>query len=143
MEKLKPYFNIVEKALKTLKVNPKEARGTNAGQWNLKRGTATVWLDVYELDQDRGAYFQAMAPVVTVPNEKKVYSQMCEDLLHINYQIFGIAFAIHENAVYLKFIREVEGLDESEVLHTIGRCGNYADFYNEKFVKRYKVRRIE
>lgn len=142
-KRTQPYFEIVEGALKKLGVEPTDARGENQGQWNLKRGTATVWIDLWKIDEEKGTYFQTISPVMTLPGSKEKKDQLFEELLRINYQLFGMAFTVHEDGIYLKSIREVEGLDESEVIHMIGRCGNYSDHYNDKLVKKFGGRRIE
>ncbi len=143
MEDLNAYYEIVEKAINELGVNAEEARGENEGEWNLKRGTASVWIDLWYIDDEGGAYFQVMAPIMTLPEEESNQNKLAFELLKINYTLFGVSFALHEDGVYLKNIREVEGLDQSEVIYMIGRCGNYADSYNDELVKKFGGRRIE
>ncbi len=143
MEDLKPFYEIVESAITDLGVNAEEARGENDGEWNLKRGTASVWIDLWYIEDEAGAYFQVMAPIMTLPEDETNKNKLALELLQINYTIFGVAFAIHEDGVYLKNIREAEELDKSEVIYMIGRCGNYADNYNNDLVKKFGGRRIE
>jgi len=137
------YIDLIEQALEHLQLDPAEARGDNPGQWNLKRGTATVWIDIYEIEEQKGEYFQVLSPVMTLPEEKDKQFELFEFLLYQNSKLFGIAFSVMDGAVYLKFIREVEGLDLSEIVTTIGRAGNYCDFFNDKLVKKFGGRRIE
>ena len=63
--------------------------------------------------------------------------QFYEELLTINDKLYGVAFTIYNNWTWLKHIREVDGLDESEVTATIHRIGNYADDYDEKLISKY------
>ncbi len=140
---LNGYYEIVENAISELGVDAREARGEAEGQWNLKRGNASIWIDLWYIEEEEGAYFQVMSPIMTLPEEDDKKHQMYEELLKHNYSIFGVAFTLHEDGIYLKGIREVEGLDMSEVIFMIGRCGNYADSYNEQLVKSYGGRRIE
>jgi len=143
MESLQPYYTLVEEAINELGVNAEEARGENAGEWNLKRGTASVWIDLWYIEEEEGAYFQVMAPIMSLPEDENNRNQLTHELLKINYTLFNIAFTLHEDGVYLKNIREVEELDKSEVIYMIGRCGNYADNYNDELVKKFGGRRIE
>lgn len=143
MESLQPYYEIVESAIHDLGVNAEEARGENDGEWNLKRGTASVWIDLWYIESEEGAYFQVMAPVMTLPEDEDNQNKLAHELLKINYTLYGVTFAIHEDGVYLRNIREVEELDKSEVIYMIGRCGNYADNYNDELVKKFGGRRIE
>lgn len=143
MESLQPYYEIVESAIHDLGVNAEEARGENDGEWNLKRGTASVWIDLWYIESEEGAYFQVMAPVMTLPENEDNQNQLAHELLKINYTLYGVTFAIHEDGIYLRSIREVEELDKSEVIYMIGRCGNYADNYNDELVKKFGGRRIE
>ena len=143
MEDLTAYYQVVEDAINQLGVNAEEARGENNGEWNLKRGTASVWIDLWYIEDEGGAYFQVMAPIMTLPEDETNQQKLAMELLKINYTLFGVAFAIHEDGIYLKNIREVEELDVSEVIYMIGRCGNYADNYNDELVKKFGGRRIE
>lgn len=143
MEDLKPFYEIVESAITELGVNAEEARGENDGEWNLKRGTASVWIDLWYIEDESGAYFQVMAPIMTLPEDETNKNKLALELLAINYAIYGVAFAMHEDGIYLKNIREAEELDKSEVIYMIGRCGNYADNYNDELVKKFGGRRIE
>lgn len=143
MADLHKYYRIIEDALKTIGLPPEEAKGEQDGQWNVKRGSASVWIDIYEIDEEKGAYFQVITPIMTVPKEVAKQNELFEELLHLNYRLFGIAFTVHQGGVYLKAIREVEGLIETEAIHMIGRAGNYGDFYNDRLIKKYGGRKIE
>lgn len=143
MQDLQPYYQIVEDGIQQLGVNAEEARGENDGEWNLKRGTASVWIDLWYIEEEQGAYFQVMTPIMTLPEDETNLYKLTLELLKINYTLFGVAFAVHEDGVYLKNIREVEELDPSEVVYMIGRCGNYGDNYNDELVKKFGGRRIE
>lgn len=143
MEDLKPYYDVVEDGINQLGVDAEEARGENDGEWNLKRGNASVWIDLWYIEEEEGAYFQVMAPIMSLPEEEDKKNQLYQELLKLNYTLFGVSFALHEDGIYLKNIREVENLTASEVIFMIGRCGNYADSYNDELVKKFGGRRIE
>jgi hypothetical protein len=143
MPDLTAYYQIVEEGIDQLGVNAQEARGENDGEWNLKRGTASVWIDLWYIEEEQGAYFQVMSPIMTLPEDETNMYKLTLELLKINYTLFGVGFAVQEDGVYLKNIREVEELDPSEVVYMIGRCGNYGDSYNDELVKKFGGRRIE
>jgi hypothetical protein len=143
MEDLTPYYQIVEDGINQLGVDATEARGEKDGEWNLKRGTASVWIDLWYIEEEQGAYFQVMSPIMTLPEDEANRNSLALELLKLNNTLFGVAFVVHEDGVYLKNIREVEELDPSEVVYMIGRCGNYGDSYNDELVKKFGGRRIE
>jgi hypothetical protein len=48
-----------------------------------------------------------------------------------------VAFTIFKDKAYIKSIRELEGLDKSEVKSTFDRIGIYADDYDDKLKAKY------
>lgn len=138
---LQPYYNIVENALKRMEINPEESRGEDAGQWNLRNGNATVWVDVWYLAEEKMPYFQVIAPIMTTPDKK--LEEFYAEILKINYTLFEVAFSLLEDGVYLKNVKEAFDLTEEQVIFSINRCGFYADYYNDKLIKRFGGKRIE
>lgn len=134
------YFNLVEEVLVEYKVDPATARGQNPGQWNLKLGSASVWVDVFQSKDAQGnfiqsGYFQVMAPVCDVPvNNQHIFTK---ELLEINHSLYGVAFTIFQEKAYIKAIRELQGLDKSEVKSTFDRIGIYADDWDDKLRTKY------
>ncbi|MEM9983209.1 MAG: hypothetical protein AAF734_11995, partial [Bacteroidota bacterium] len=59
-ESIKHYYEIVETCIKDLGVDPISSRGELEGQWNLKRGSASVWVDVWEMESNKQIYFQLL-----------------------------------------------------------------------------------
>ena len=135
MEDLQKYFNIVEGCITKLGVEPSSCRGEKPGQWSLKKGSVNVWIDVFHLEKEKRAYFQVMSQVMNVPPTNK--EALFEELLSINDRLFGVAFTIYKNIVWLKVIREVQGLDEDEAFAMITRIGNYADQYDDELIAKY------
>jgi len=43
----------------------------------------------------------------------------------------------YRDGIYVKAIREVNGLDDSEIVSTLNRIGNYADDYDDYFNNKY------
>lgn len=129
------YSRIIEDCIRELGIDPVDVRGEFEGQWNLKRGSASVWVDLWEAESSKQIYFQLLAPVVGVPPTNR--EQFFHELLQINHTLYGVAFSIKDNYAYIKMIREAEGLDKSEALAMIERIGYYADLYDDKLREKY------
>lgn len=94
-----------------------------------------MWIDVWYVDVQERAYFQVMSPVIPVPAENQL--NFYRELLEINDILFGVAFNIHKGYAYIKAIREVDGLDFTEISSTINRVGNYCDDYDDHLKTKY------
>ena len=136
------YHELVEEVLKDYKIDPATARGQQAGQWNLKLGSANVWVDIFQSKDAQGnlanyGYFQVLAPVVEVPiNNQHLFTK---DLLEINHSLYGVSFTIFKEYAYIKAIRELQGLDKSEVKATFDRVSIYADDWDDKLRAKYAI----
>lgn len=133
------YYDVVEEAIATLGIDPKICRGQEQGQWNLKKGSAPVWIDVIYSEKDKRAYFQVMAPITKVPATNK--EKFFEELLEINYVLYSVSFTKYDEGIYMKVIREADGLDVSEAIAAIERIGYYGDFYDDFLQNKYAVQR--
>jgi Putative bacterial sensory transduction regulator len=139
MPDLKPYYDMVENCIQELGVEPIKARMPNKeGEWELTKGSITVWVSITYLEQNKTSYIQVLSPVVNVPanNILKFY----EDLLETNHTLYGVAFTKYDKWIYVKAIRETEGLDQNEVFNMITRVGNYADMYDDVFWAKYSAK---
>jgi len=134
------YYDLVEEALTEYKIDPVTAQGQQPGQWNLKLGSASVWVDVFQSKDAKGnltnyGYLQLMAPVCDVPvNNQHLFTK---ELLEINHSLYGVSFTIFKEKAYIKSIRELEGLDKSEIKSTFDRVGIYADEWDDKLKTKY------
>ena len=137
MENLQYYYDMVDKCISDLGVDPSLCRGEKAGQWSLKKGSASVWIDVWHIDQENRAYFQVLAPVMEVPGQNQ--QAFFQELLELNYTLYGVAFVKYQNWIYVKLIRECEGLEQKEAAATINRVGGYADEYDDRLKVKYGV----
>ena len=140
MQSIQHYYNMVEEVITGLGVDPATCRGDQAGQWNLKLGSASVWVDVFQSKDAQGnlidyGYLQILAPVCEVPVANQ--SLFTKELLEINHTLYGVAFTIYGNNAYIKAIRELEGLDKSEISSTFNRVGVYADDWDDKLKAKY------
>lgn len=140
MESIQHYYNLIEEVLSDYKIDPVAARGENPGQWNLKLGSASIWADVFLTKDVEGnptqyGYMQVLAFVCEVPvNNQNLFTK---ELLEINHQLYGVAFTIFQEKAYIKSIRELEGLDKSEVKATFDRVGIYANDWDDKLKTKY------
>jgi hypothetical protein len=136
------YHNLVEEVLVEYKIDPVTARGGQSGQWNLKLGSASVWVDVIQSKDAQGnllpyGYLQVMSPVCEVPvNNQHLFTK---ELLEINHSLYGVSFTIFKDNAYIKSIRELQGLDKSEVKSTFDRVGIYADEWDDKLKTKYGI----
>lgn len=134
------YYELIETALAEYNFDPTTSRGQAPGQWNLKFGSASIWADVFQSKDAQGnptqyGYFQALALVCDVPVDNQAL--FTKELLEINHQLYGVAFTIYRDKAYIKAIRELEGLDKSEVKATFDRVSIYANDWDDKLKQKY------
>lgn len=139
MENMNQYYQMVENIIKSLGVDPAVCRGDKEGQWNLKKGSAPVWIDVFTTENNYG-YFQAMSPICEIPavNTQAFF----QEILEINHKLYGVGMTKYENWIYIKVIRELEGIDEKEMLAMFNRIGFYADDYDDYLKNKYFGQRV-
>ena len=140
MEPIQHYYDMVEKVIKEFGVDPSLCRGQQPGQWNMRLGSASVWIDVFQSKDAQGnflnsGYLQIMAPIMNIPSDRQL--ELYRELLEINHRLYGVGMTVFENGVYIKSIRELEGLDHSEIVATFNRVGRYADDYDDMLKAKY------
>ena len=136
------YYTMVEQVLTDYKIDPAVARGQQPGQWNLKLGSASVWVDVFQTKDAQGnlmqsGHFQVIAPVCEVPVNNQHF--FTKELLEINHSLYGVAFTVFKEWAYIKSIRELQGLDKTEVMSTFDRVGIDADEWDDKLRTKYQI----
>ncbi len=135
MKNIEHYYQIIENCIKRLGVYPAICRGEKSGQWDLKKGSASVWIDVWKKENEDYGYMQIMAPISEIPaNNKEAFYQ---EVLEINHDLYCVGMTKHENWIYIKIIRELEDLSEEEAFAMFNRIGNYADQYDDHFKDKY------
>lgn len=132
---LTEHFEKVDNCIKQLGVDPEKCRGEKPGQWNLVRGSASVWIDVFFSERNNASYFQCMAPICQIPDSN--IEAFYQEVLETNHTLYGVGFTKFKNWLYIKTIRETEGLEESEILASMRRIGTYADDYDDHFKNKY------
>ncbi len=136
MQHLLPqYYQMVEECVASLGIDPAITKGEKDGQYNLQKGSAPVWVDVFYDTHNQCNYIQVMAPVVEVPASNTL--AFYEEILRTNHNLFGVGFTQYDKWIYLKTIRECDGLQKEEVMAMLNRVGNYADQYDDEFKNKY------
>jgi hypothetical protein len=122
---------IVETGLTTLQLNPAECRGAKPGQWGYKQRDANIWIDVFSYpDKPDTYYLQVTSPLCAVPDKRA--DAFYQDLLEINFKMYGSWMCKKDNWLYVFHLREAEGLDQSEFDATLNRVSFYsADYYGK------------
>lgn len=135
MQQLQFFYNIVENAIAKLGIDPQVARRPKAGQWTIRKGQVPVWIDVFHSQQEQRIYFQVASPIMKMPHNGK--AELALELLELNNLLYGVAFCTSKGNLFIKTIREAEGLDLNEAHAMILRVGNYADKYDDQLRQKY------
>lgn len=136
---LQPYYDVVESSITDLGVNPVDCRGENPGQWNLRKGETTVWIDLWYIERENRPYFQVMSPIFKIPTDADTKNRLFEELLSINDTLYGVAFTTYKEWIYIKVIREADGMDKGEAQAMLLRVGNYADHNRTELSTKYGI----
>jgi hypothetical protein len=140
MKPIQNYYDLIEEIIRDLGVNPADARGDAPGQWNMRLGSASVWVDVFQSKDAQGnfidyGYMQMLAPICDVPVGRE--GEFAMELLTLNHTLYGVGFTVYGGKAYIKAIRELEGLDKSEARATFDRVGIYSDDYDDVLKAKY------
>ena len=135
MQPLDQYYQIVEQAIQKIGLDPTKFRGDQAGEWTLHRGEYSIWIDVWYDEKEQVAYLQVVAPVMEIPGESETV--LFRDLLQINLQLCGVAFAVHGDKIVLKGTRVAEGLDVEEARAMILLVSKYIGNFAPLLLQRY------
>lgn len=131
MENLNFYYQIVEKAIAKLGLNPEITR-KEKGYWSLTFAGIPVWVYVFFQESEKRAYYLVTSPFMDVPENNT--EALAWKLLRTNDELYGISFVERKGKIYLKTLREVEGLDVSEAHAMITRMGYYGSVYRERIL---------
>lgn len=136
MQDINFYYKMVEDFIASLGVDPTLCRGQNAGQWSLYRGSALCYVDVWHIEKEGRAYMQCMSPVMTLP-APHLQPALFQELLEINDKLYGVGFTLYNGWIWLKHIRECDGLEPAEAAAIMNRIGIYADQYDDYLKQKY------
>jgi hypothetical protein len=139
MQDLQYYYQMVDDCIKELGIDPAKARiAGKKNEWELTKGSVSLWITITYLEQNKNTYIQVLSPVVNVPANNLL--RFYEELLETNHTLYGVAFTKFDKWIYVKAIREIEGLDSNELFNMITRVGNYADMYDDVFWAKYSAK---
>lgn len=128
---------LIENSLAGLKVDPAMCRGQKPGQWSYKLKDASVWIDVFSSDANQGKwYFQVMSPLCALPARKT--AEFYQDLLEINYQMYGSWMCKKDGWIYVLTLRETANIDQSEIDASLDRVAFYSTDYYSKLSFKYQ-----
>ena len=120
---LTTYYKLVDTAIGELGLNPDETRGEQPGQWNLKKGKFDIMVDVWE--QENQFLFQIVSPLCGLPDENR--EGFLLHLLQKNYGMSSLAYAIMEDAVFLKHTTEMASLTKENIVMLLTKTAFYAE----------------
>ena len=127
---------LVEASLAGLKLDPAACRGEKPGQWGYTVKDAKVWIDVFNFKEKPEAYYlQVSSPLCAVPDNK--VDAFFQDLLEINFLMYGSWMCKKDNWIYVFSLREADGLDQSEINATLERVAFYSTDYFGKLSFKY------
>lgn len=135
MTDIKQYYSMVESVIRDLGVDPALCKGEKDGQWTLSKGSASVWIDVWAADNGFSGYLQIMAPVVQIPEKNR--DVFYREILDINHTLYGVGMTAFGDWIYIKTVRELDGLDITEAAAMFNRVGGYADDYDDMLRDKY------
>lgn len=135
MQELTKHYTTVENAIREIGLDPEKFRGKQAGEWTLRRGDHAIWIDVWDDPAEQVAYLQVVAPVMEIPDESQTV--LYAELLQLNLQLCGIAFAVHGEKIVLKGTRVAEGLDVHEAYAMIMLISKYVSNFSPMLLKKY------
>ena len=120
---LETYYKMVDAAISDLGLNPEEVKGDQPGQWNLKKGKFDIMVDVWE--QEKNFLFQVVSPLCSLPEENKEGFMLF--LLQKNYGLSGVAYAIMDESVFLKYTSEANSLTKESIVSILTKIAFYAE----------------
>ncbi len=140
INKLQPFYDQVERVISGLGIPAADCRTKDQngqilpGQWDLKKGSASIYVDVYQT-QDGYAYCCVACPVLQIVT--KNLQGLYEKLLTLNHQMYAASFSVHNGWGWLRILRECEGMDDKECRAMFDRVGWYADQYDDELRQNF------
>ena len=135
MARLEKYYEIIERAISKIGVDPVNFRGSKPGEWTLQRNDYSIWVDLWNDEQEDVDYLQVVSPVMEIPDESQMV--LFKDLLQINLSLCGVAFCVHGNQIVLKGTRVAEGLDMEEAYAMILLVSKYVSDFAPMLLEKY------
>lgn len=134
-DSLTRYAAMIHQVLAGRRIDPDTARLDVEGGygWNFRYGSAII--EVYIHQNDEGGYFQALSPIITLPQSGLL--PFYRQLLELNLQLTNAALGVYNDTVYIFSERPLDGLDEIEAQSTIQHVADYADTLDNTLVTEF------
>lgn len=132
--KISSYSTLIEEIIRSLGIDPASCRGQNLGQWTMVKGSARVYIDIYNANS--ADYICVASPVMEMPS--KTLLPFYRKLLELNHDMYAASFSVKDNWVWLRILRELDGLDKNEASAMLNRVGTYADQFDGMLIEEFK-----
>lgn len=139
MSTLTSHYAVIEAGIESLGIPAATARGTEAGQWDFNRGSASVAVGVVSSERFPNGYFYANSILMStadVAAAKK--EEFYRSLAEINASLVNMKLCISKEYVMLMSNRDATGLDAEEVSSTINDLSYYADLLDDRLKEGFK-----
>ncbi len=127
-------YNVVEKGIAKLDIDPAYVRGEKEGQWNLKRGAKSVAVGLNSNQRFSEGFFYCTSMLVNI---KEIHPSKLEPfyftILENNASLVNMHLTVKNGWVLLVSNRSAQGLDEIEVALTINELSFFADELENQF----------
>jgi hypothetical protein len=131
-------YDIVEKGILKMGVEPETARTQNPGHWDFIRGSASISVGMIQNDRFPNGYFYVtsvlMSELDVVASKKELFYQT---LLETNTKLVNMQLAVSDDLVLLISNRDAVGLDDIEVAIAINELSFYADELDDQLKNRF------
>lgn len=130
---------LVTEAIRALGVDPSEVRAGDSRRWVLRRGSATVVVDISD---SSGGWLRVIAPVVKLPADEQL-AALSKALLSANATELspGMSFGVLDDDVLLVAARSTAGLDAAAVDAIIKGVGSAADHWDDQLAEQFGTQR--
>lgn len=131
-------YDIIEKGILKMGVEPETARGQQSGQWDFSRGSASIAVGLTQNDRFPNGYFYVTSVLMSeldVPAIKK--EAFYQNLLEINATLVNMHLAVSEGWLLLISNRDAQGLDDIEVAIAINELSFYADELDDQLKDKF------
>ena len=133
---MEQYKQIVEQAIQELNYDLEKARVENEEyHWVFKEGTATIGVELFELETDKKPFLTVYSYMMTIPPNN--IPEFFAELLILNSAMVIASFMLNGNKIYLKADRNMEGADVEEVKYIIKKLAFYADKWDGYLIDKY------
>ena len=133
---MEEYKKIIEEAIASLGYDIEKARVEGQPyHWVFKEGSATISVELFELETDKRPFFIVYSYIMTLPPNNVV--EFLAELLILNSAMVVASFMLEGNKIYLKADRDLKGADVDEIKYIIEKVAFYADKWDDYLINKY------